>query len=155
MAFWMKAVGLALLFLGSVAVMQAAPPAEPPPVKFEIRLAESKAAAGLTEATVEGSKNKVYLHKEAALTRADIAGARATVDSADKPAVEVVLTEAGRKKLAKLTEGHKGKPLAVLVDGKVIAAPIVRDRIGGEKALITGEFSKEDATRIARGIQPK
>jgi preprotein translocase subunit SecD len=155
MALWTKALASSLLFLGCAAGTLAAQSAEKPALKFEIRLAENKAAAGLTEATVEGSKNKVYLHKEAALTRADVSGARATVDGKDKPAVEVTLTEAGGKKLARLSEGHMGKPLAILVDGKVIAAPIVRAKITGDKAMITGEFTKEEVNRIARGIQAK
>jgi preprotein translocase subunit SecD len=126
-----------------------------PATTFEVRLAETKPAPGLTEAIVEGTKNKIYLHKEAALTRRDITAARATVDSADNPAVEVVFSEEGRKKLAKLTEQHQGKPLAILVDGKVIFAPVVRAKITQEKALITGKFSKAEAERIAGRIDAK
>jgi preprotein translocase subunit SecD len=83
--------------------------------------------------TVAGTKDKVYLHKEAALTNQDIAQARATTDDADKPAVELTLTEVGRKKLAKLTEDHQGKPLAIIVAGKVISAPNVRETIDEDK----------------------
>ena len=72
-----KALAAALLFLCCVAWASAAQPAEKSRVKFELRRAESKPAEGLTEATVAGTKDKVYLHKEAALTNQDIAQAQA------------------------------------------------------------------------------
>src|SRR5947209_13981317 len=78
-------------------------PQAKPGAGFELRRAESKPAEGLTEATVEGTKNKVYLHKEVALTSADVAGARATAKEGEKPAVEVTLTAGGKKKFADLT----------------------------------------------------
>jgi preprotein translocase subunit SecD len=68
--------------------------------------------------------------------------------------VEVELTKEGRQKLARVTKAHQGKPLAILVDGKVVAAPIVRDEITGD-ARISGSFSKEEAERIAKGIKGK
>jgi preprotein translocase subunit SecD len=95
------------------------------------------------------------VHKVAALTNQEIAQARATTDNADKPAVELTLTEVGRKKLAKLTEDHQGKPLAIIVAGKVISAPIVRETIDEDKIVVSGSFTKEDVERIAEGIKKK
>lgn len=146
---------VALAFLCWAAWTSAARPAEKPAVSVEFRRAESKPAEGLTEAIVEGTKDKVYLHKEAGLTNKDVAAAQATTDAGDKPAVEITLTEEGQKKLAKLTADHDGKPLAILVDGKVIAAPIVRGQITGSKAFVSGKFTREEAERIARGIKEK
>jgi preprotein translocase subunit SecD len=155
MTFVTKAPAAALVFLCGMAGASAAQPAEPSGVKFELRQAESKPAEGLTEATVAGTNDKVYLHKAAALTGQDIAQARATTDGRDKPAVEITLTEEGRKTLAKLTEGHQGKPLAIIVAGKVISAPIVRSKIDGDKVLVSGSFTKDEVERIAKGIKGK
>jgi preprotein translocase subunit SecD len=69
--------------------------------------------------------------------------------------IDVRLTEDGAKKLAKLTENHVGQPLAIMLDGKVLAAPVVRDPITGGKALITGNFTKEEAARIAGAINTR
>ncbi len=123
-------------------------------VRFEVRLAESKPTPGLTEATVEGSKTKVYLHDTAELTGSDVADARA-VERDRKAAIEIVFTESARKKLASLTEKHVGKPLALLVDGKVAFAPILRAQIADGKALITGNFTLEEAQRLAKGIRTR
>jgi preprotein translocase subunit SecD len=124
---------------------------ENPGVKFEVRRAETKPAAGLIEATVAGTKTKIYLHKEAAITNKDIARAEAATQDG-KPAVNITFTEEGRKRIAKLTEEHQGKPLALMVDGKVISAPFVQDPISGDHAVLSGNFTKEEAERIAKGM---
>jgi len=129
-------------------------PADKPRVKVEIRRAESEPADGLSEATVAGTNDKVYLHKSAELTNEDIAEARAAVDGQQKPVVEIVFTKEGAKKMAKLSEQHQNKHLAILVDGKVISAPIIRARIS-ERALIAGKFTKDDVEKLAKEINGK
>ncbi len=55
---------------------------------------------------------------------------------------------------AKLTQANQGKMLAVLVNGKVISAPTIRSKIS-EQAMITGQFTKAEAEKIAEGINGK
>jgi preprotein translocase subunit SecD len=144
----------AAVLLCAIGQLAAAEPAEKPAVKVEIRLAETKAAEGLTEAKVSGTDTKVYLHKEVVATNKDIA--TALVEDTDQPSVEVTFTKEGQKKMAKATADHKDKPLAILVDGKVIFAPIVRDKIAGAKARISlCVGTKAEAERIAKGLQGK
>src|SRR5690348_7080177 len=82
-------------------------------VKIEFRRAETKKAEGLTEATVVGSKEKVYLHKTADVTNADIAEAAVGEDNRKKPTVDLKFTKEGVKKVAKLSDEHKNKPVAI------------------------------------------
>jgi preprotein translocase subunit SecD len=56
--------------------------------------------------------------------------------------------------MKKLTEEHRDKPLAVLVDGKVISAPVVKSVIS-DKAEITGKFTKDEVEKLAKGIKGK
>ncbi len=126
--------------------------ADDAPAKVEIRRAETKAAEGLTEANVVGSESKIYLHKEAELSGADIASVGVTTDKEGAPAVEMTLTKEGAKKLAKVSEDHKDKPLAILVDGKVVFAPVVRATLG-DKVVITGKFTKAEAEKLAKKIK--
>ena len=153
MALLTKAVAPSLLCLGCLALAAGAQPGDKSAVKFEIQRAETEPGKGLTEATVEGSNRKIYLHKEAALTSQDIASAQVTSDEGKKPAVDVRLTAEGKQKLAKLTGQHVGKPLAIMLDGKVLFAPTIRDKISDGKAVITGNFTKEEAAKIAKGIK--
>ena len=49
------------------------------------------------------------------------------------------------------TQGHIGKPIAILVDGQVVTAPTVRAAIS-TTGVISGDFTKAEADRIAAGI---
>lgn len=122
-------------------------------LKVEVRRAETEKAEGLTEAKVGDGERKVYLHKEVELTVDDIQEAKATSSKDDPsiPILELILTEAGGKKMAKVSEAHHGKPLAVLIDGKVIFAPTVREKIS-DKVQITGAFTATEAERLAKRI---
>jgi preprotein translocase subunit SecD len=125
-----------------------------PRIKLEFRRAESKPAEGLTEKTVVGTTKKVYLHKTADATNEDVAEAGVAKDDQEHPTIEITFTEQGAKKMAKLSEQHKGKLLAIVIDGRVISAPIIRDPFSA-KAVITGMFTKEEAEKLARGIKGK
>jgi preprotein translocase subunit SecD len=144
---------MSAMSVGCIAQASADKPAEETRVKVEFRRAESKPAEGLTEATVGNTKDKIYLHKTADATNEDLADAR--VDTLNEPvAVIVVFTKEGAKKMAKLSEEHKGKRLAIVVDGKVISAPIVRAPFRAQ-ATLTGLSNKEEAERIVKAVKGK
>jgi len=125
-----------------------------PPVKLEIRRAEKEPAEGLIEATALGMSDKIYMHPTAALTEADITRASVVYDENRSPAMGIVFTPEGAKKMEEVTEAQFDKPLAILIDGKLISAPTVRAKVSGE-AQITGSFTKEEITRWVRAINQK
>jgi preprotein translocase subunit SecD len=124
-----------------------------PKTRVELRRAETAPAEGLVEAVVAGSTKKVYLHKAAALTGADIASAKAAGGATD-PTVELTFTDAGAKKAAKLSEEHADKPVALVVDGKVLAAPVIRAKLG-QSIRLTGSFPAEEAAKLAKAIESR
>jgi preprotein translocase subunit SecD len=155
MILFLRNVAIAVTCLTAVGTRdEESKPAEPAGVKVEFRRAETKPAEGLTEVMVAGTTKKLYLHKEAIATNKDMAQARVTSDDQRRPAIEVVFTKDGAKKMAKVFEQHKNKPLAIVVDGKVISAPLLRSAIS-EKALITGKFSRAEAGKIVKAITGK
>jgi preprotein translocase subunit SecD len=123
-------------------------------VVVEFRLAEIKPADGLTEATIEGTTDKVYLHKKADATNADIARASVGVDNALNPCIDIVFTDAGAKKMAAASEKHRDKPLAIMVNGKVMSAPRIREKFS-DRAQITGKFTKEEVEKLVEAINAK
>jgi preprotein translocase subunit SecD len=147
----------ALLFLACLAGMGQVPTigaSDNPKVKVEFRRAETEPAPGLTEATEVGTKQKIYLHKEADLTNEDLADVHSGKDSSGKPVIEVTFTKEGAKKMAKLCDGHMNKPMAILVDGKVLNAPRIRAQIS-DKAVISGDFTTEQVDKLVKGINGK
>jgi preprotein translocase subunit SecD len=123
-------------------------------VKLEFRIVETEPAEGLAEMTFPGTGESLYLHDEILLSNADVDTARVTTLNG-RPAVEVIMTEDGAKKFALLTRKNIGKRVGILVDGKLVTAPVIRSQIFRGKALINGDFTREEAERIAKGIVPR
>jgi len=59
------------------------------------------------------------------------------------------LDRVGAKRFGKATTTGVGKRLAIVLDGKVISAPVVRDAIIGGSGQITGGFTFQSATDLA------
>src|SRR6478672_6188146 len=136
----------AALCVGFLAPFGLARPDDKEKVTVEFKRAEAKAAEGLTAATIVGTNEKVYLHKTADATSADIAVARAAKDANEKPIIEIEFTKEGAKKMAALSEAQKNKRIAILVNGKVLSAPVVRAKLSS-RAQITGKFTQEEVDR--------
>jgi hypothetical protein len=121
-------------------------------VRFEVRLAEDRPADGLREVRLTGANRTIYLHEEIVVTNADVE--RAAVVPGSGPSrfnIGVQLNAAGAQKMRRATAGHVGRPMAVLIDGEVVMAPVLRDPIG-DSALITGDYPRAEAERIVNGI---
>jgi preprotein translocase subunit SecD len=72
------------------------------------------------------------------LTAVDIERAEPVTGSDGSPALTIVFTDAGARKMAALSATRLGQPIAFLLDGKVIWAPVVRARIEREAVLSGG-----------------
>ncbi len=120
-------------------------------VRIEFRLAELEPAEGLTKMTVPGTGRTIYAQPQAALTTDDIDSAVA-VERGTQSVLEIKLTSSGAKEFGALTETQVGKPVAVLIDGKLISAPVIQEPIRSGRAVISGDFTFETARRIAEAI---
>lgn len=122
-------------------------------VRFEVRLAEDRRQPDLREARITGTGRPIYLHEPVIVTNADIAGSTLMAENApSRFGVVVQFTPAGSRKMREATAGHVGKPVAILIDGEVVSAPIVRGPIG-ESAVVSGAYTRADAERILNGIR--
>jgi preprotein translocase subunit SecD len=146
------------IFLLSLALLAANTQVQENPqqrVKTEFRLAEVSPSQGLEELTLEGTSEKLYLHKEVIISNKDIVAARPipslVPNSFD---IEIEFSEGGAKKIARASTDNIGKRLAILIDGKAIVAPVLRSTIS-HKAVISGRapsFSREEAEELVRKI---
>ncbi len=69
--------------------------------------------------------------------------------SFNEPYVSLDLTSHGGKVFAHITEKNVGRRLAIVLDEVVRSAPVIRDRILGGSAQITGSFTHEEAADLA------
>lgn len=120
-------------------------------VRFEVRLAETQPVAGLIVGRVAGSGRVIYLHPEMIVTNDDIAQSWVRQDDPDHFSVSVEFLEAGAQRMRQATATHVGRPVAILIDGKVVTAPVVRSTISNS-AWINGDYTKAEAERIVDGI---
>ena len=121
-------------------------------VRFDVRLAEDHAGPGLREVRVAASDRVIYLHQDSVVTNDDIE--RSRVLPGDWPGrfnIGVQFTASGAEKMRQATADHLGKLLAVLIDGDVVMAPVLRSPIS-TSALISGDYSQAQAERIVNGI---
>lgn len=78
--------------------------------------------------------------------------ANATVRPAtdlDGPYVSLELNSRGAKQFDELTTANVGKRLAIILDNTVYSAPVIRERISGGQASITGSFELKEARDLA------
>jgi len=60
--------------------------------------------------------------------------------------------EEGAELFEQLTEKHIGEPIAIFIDGQLISAPNVKEKITGGTAQIDGDFSLQEARDLARNL---
>jgi protein-export membrane protein SecD len=93
------------------------------------------------------------LTQDTGLTGKHIKKAQLTFDNqTGKPQVALIFTDEGGKLFAKITERNVGKPVAIFLDQFLLSAPVVQQKIEGGNAVITGNFTVDEAKKLAIAI---
>ncbi|MBW2015852.1 MAG: protein translocase subunit SecD [Deltaproteobacteria bacterium] len=109
----------------------------------------------LKQVTVDpqtGIKKEVpyLLKRRTLLTGEYLTDARVQIDSQyNEPYVSIAFDARGAKLFERITGEHIGKRLAIVLDNHVYSAPVIRDKISGGRAQITGNFTMEEARDLA------
>jgi protein-export membrane protein SecD len=72
--------------------------------------------------------------------------------STGAPYVAITFNDEGGAIFASLTESHVGQPIAIFLDGNPISTPVVQQAIYGGKAVITGDFTLDEAKLLAQRL---
>lgn len=131
--------GLSALHLTSSAWASAAarPAAEAADSVLQFFLVE----AGGSRSVADEEGGALPLAAAPVLTTADLD--RATFTDAENPTVSVHLRPAAAARFAAFSGSHIGHKLAILLDGKLLAAPVIKARIDGDSIMLSGRFPKE------------
>ncbi|MCX6374734.1 MAG: protein translocase subunit SecD [Armatimonadetes bacterium] len=110
-------------------------------------------------AFADAKGNKVTAEKILAESRLKLTGddlkpvSRATKDPQTfGTVVSIEFTTGGKKKFADFTRANVNEILAIVLDGKILSAPTIRNAILGGRAQIEGKFTTEEAQRLAEFI---
>jgi preprotein translocase subunit SecD len=100
-----------------------------------------------------GGEEKIPLvvQKRTLLTGADLVNARVEADpnSMGMFQVGIEFNDRGAEIFKQVTEQNVGRQLAIILDGTVYSAPVIRERIPGGRASITGSFTADQARDLA------
>jgi len=94
-------------------------------------------------------KQPYLLYKKTLLTGDRLKEAKVGIDQYNKPAVSIAFDNEGAKIFDRVTGESVGKQLAIVLDGVVHSAPRIQDRISGGSAQITGNFTHDEAAKLA------
>jgi preprotein translocase subunit SecD len=147
---WMSCLAV-FLFLGIVHAQSS---------RLSIRAASIEPVDGWQTMRVEHCQSRctLWVSPTAALTEGDIEKALPEINSNGDTRVAVVFTEAAATKMRDLTKAQWQKPIALIVDDKLIWAPIVQAYHLGKESALTGSgphgLTQEEVDLIMSILRP-
>jgi SecD/SecF fusion protein len=89
--------------------------------------------------------------------KADLGGDRVSSSNAyfgnEGWTVQLKFDGEGAKQFGKITEQYKGHRFAIVLDGVIQSAPVIRDAIYGGDAVITGRFTEKEARGLSSVLE--
>ena len=105
---------------------------------------------GTEKLKFEDDSEEAIVSKRIILSGDNLVDAKPTMDTqTNETVVSFSLDRVGAKKFGKATSNGVGKRLAIVLDGKIISAPSVREPIIGGSGQISGNFTFQSATDLA------
>ncbi len=135
--------------------------------QLEFKLVDEENAAKVSGAVPEGSEvltmrtrnretgiattTPILLKKQSILTGELLTDAKVRIggEFGNEPYVAIEFDDEGARIFDKVTGENVGKRLAIILDNTVYSAPVIRERISGGKASITGGFTMDEAKDLA------
>jgi len=99
------------------------------------------------------SKQPYVIKKRVLLDGSLLTDARIEFDQYQKPQVGIAFNRKGARIFDRITGENIKKRLAIILDGSVYSAPTIQDRIAGGKAIITGNFTLNEAKDLAIALR--
>lgn len=99
-------------------------------------------------------KNVFLMKKEVLMTGEHLIEAKVSLDNMyNEPNISMSFDDEGAKEFERITEAHKYKNLAIILDNNVYSAPRIKEKISGGKAQIEGSFTLDEANDIAIALK--
>jgi preprotein translocase subunit SecD len=113
-----------------------------PPMGYKIYESEEKDETGAAPAYV--------LAENAVVQGDDLVDAQQAFDhQTNAPIISFRFNQSGARKFGAFSKEHVGEPFAIVLDDKVISAPVIREAILGGSGQISGNFTVESANNLA------
>jgi len=105
---------------------------------------------GVETLQFEDDSNEVLVSKRIILNGENLLDAQPQINNqTNETVVSFTLDRVGAKRFGKATRTGIGKQLAIVLDGKIVSAPVIRDAIISGSGQISGNFTFQSATDLA------
>ncbi len=98
---------------------------------------------------MDAPEQKVAVYSRVEVSGENLKDSQADFDQNNMPDVSTVFDATGARRFAKLTTEHVGERFAIVLDGKVLSAPVIREPIPGGRGQISGGFTLQGAKDLA------
>ena len=110
----------------------------------------SEDSFGAEKLKYEDTSEESIVSKRIILSGDNLLDAQPRMNSeTNETVVSFTLDRVGAKRFGKATSNNIGKQLAIVLDGKIISAPVIRDTIASGSGQISGGFTFQSATDLA------
>jgi preprotein translocase subunit SecD len=100
--------------------------------------------------SAEPGRGPYVIKKQVLVSGGDLTDAQPGFDQrSNEPIVSFKFNTSGSRKFAQATSENVGQPFAIVLDGKVISAPVIREPITGGSGQISGSFTVQAANDLA------
>ena len=96
-----------------------------------------------------GAAQFYVVHRRVMVSGDTLTDAQPTFQQGNEPVVSFKFDSVGARRFADATRDNVGKPFAIVLDNKVISAPVIREPILGGAGVISGSFTVESANDLA------
>jgi preprotein translocase subunit SecD len=104
----------------------------------------------LAKGEVEGGREYyVLVNKKVIVSGDQLVSAQATFNQHSQAVVAFSFNNLGAKLFAEVTKNNSGKRLAIVLDNKLLSAPVINEPIMGGSGTISGNFTVESANELA------
>ncbi len=111
---------------------------------------DSKDSFGAEKLRYEDNGEEEIVSKRIILSGDNLLDAQPRMNNeTNETVVSFTLDRVGAKRFGKATSTGIGKQLAIVLDGKIISAPVIRDTIASGSGQISGGFTFQSATDLA------
>lgn len=146
----------AIKLIGETALLEFVSAEAAPPNAASLSKSDQKLLAGdnarlvyfETEDSNGGVNRYPVFLKQTVVTGADISRVGPDTTQYGEPVVSIALKKEGAEKFSAFTASHIGKPLAIMLDGKIISLPNIKSQIADGKGIISGGFTVQEMTDL-------
>ena len=97
----------------------------------------------------EATGQLLRVEKRALVAGENLVDAQQSFDQSGLPVISFKFDSAGARKFGDATSKNVGRRFAIVLDNKIISAPVIRDAILGGSGIISGSFTVETARDLA------